>query len=159
MPIFIIGEKFMLIPQKTQYGLRAIFELAKRKGQGPVKIADIAQSQAIPQRFLEVILSQLKRGGFVESVRGNEGGYYLIKKPSELTIGEVIIFMQGPIGPVDCLTGNASEKCPLTGDCVFYPLWEKVRNSIAEIYDNTTFQNLIDEEKKMKEKYVPSYAI
>ena len=63
----------MLVSQKCQYALRALFELAKRNGEGPVKIAAIAKAQAIPPRFLEVILSQLKQGSFVESQRGSEG--------------------------------------------------------------------------------------
>ena len=67
----------MLVSQKSQYALRAIFELAKEYGKGP-KIAHIAEAQAIPVRFLEVILVHLKRGGFVDSQRGKEGGYFLI---------------------------------------------------------------------------------
>ncbi len=79
----------MLVSQKCQYALRAIFELAKRTGQGPVKIAEIAEAQAIPVRFLEVILSQLKQGRFAVSQRGSEGGYQLARPPQELTVGEI----------------------------------------------------------------------
>lgn len=83
----------MLISHRCQYALRAIFELAKRSNQGPVKIAQIAEVQAIPVRFLEVILSQLKQGRFVASRRGNRGGYILAYSPAELTVGAVIRFM------------------------------------------------------------------
>ncbi len=73
----------MLVSQKSQYALRAVFELARRNGGLPVKIADIAEAQAIPQRFLEVIMNQLKQGGFVESRRGKRGGYLLARSAGD----------------------------------------------------------------------------
>ena len=149
----------MAISQKCQYALRAVFELAKHYGQGPVKIADIAEVQAIPLRFLEVILSQLRQGGFAGSRRGNEGGYLLVRSPRGLTVGEVIRFVQGPLGPVDCLADDSRDKCPLYGDCVFFPMWQKVREAVSDVYDNTTFQNLVDQEMQKAESYVPSYSI
>jgi len=149
----------LLVPQKTQYALRAIFELARQYGRGPVKIAYIAKAQAIPPRFLEVILSQLKQGGFVESQRGSEGGYYLIRNPFHLTIGDLIRFMQGPITPVSCITDDPRDRCTLFGDCVFLAMWEKVGKAISEVYDNTTFHNLVEEERQKVQGFVPSYAI
>jgi len=77
----------MLVSQKAQYALRAVFELARRHGKGWVKISDIADTQAIPIRFLEVILGQMKQAGFVVSRRGTEGGYMLAVAPGELTVG------------------------------------------------------------------------
>ena len=149
----------MHISQKCQYALRAIFELAKRKGQGPVKIAEIAEAQAIPLRFLEVILSQLKQGEFVLSQRGNRGGYILARSADELTIGEVMRFMQGPVVPVECITTGSKDKCPLYGDCAFLPMWKKVGEAISGVYDNTTFQDLVDQEKQKNEKRAPQYFI
>jgi len=73
--------------QKSLYALRAIFELAKCSKQGPMRIADIAKAQAIPRRLLETILTQLKQAGFVESCRGNDGGYVLIPSPGKITVG------------------------------------------------------------------------
>ena len=130
--------------QKCQYALRAIFELAKEHNRGPVKIAEIAKIQAIPQRFLEVILLQLKQGGFVDSLRGNEGGYFLIQSPEVLTVGEIIRFIQGPLAPVSCVMNNfKSSKCTLYEGCVFLPMWEKVQKAVSDVYDGTTFQDLI----------------
>ncbi len=150
----------MLISQKCQYALRAVFELAKREGRGPVKIAEIAKLQAIPVRFLEVILSQLKQGGFVASQRGSEGGYYLLRDRRELTVGEVIRFVQGPVGPVGCVSETATgNSCPLYGDCAFIHMWERVNKAVSHVYDNTTFQDLIDEEQRKAKGYVPSYTI
>ena len=149
----------MLVSQKCQYALRAVFELSKRHGQGPIKIADIAEVQAIPPRFLEVILSQIKQGGFVASQRGSEGGYWLVRVPEQLTVGEVMRFVQGPIGPVECVAGNSDEKCPLYGNCAFLPMWEKVERAIAGVYDGTTFQDLVDQEREMAGQYIPGYSI
>jgi len=150
----------MLISQKCQYALRAVFELSKRYGSGPTRISDIASAQAIPPRFLEVILSQLKQGGFVRSKRGNEGGYELAKDPGQVTVGEIIRFVEGPFGPVDCVMGKKKDnKCPFYGDCVFLPMWERVAEAVSDVYDSSTFQTLVENEAERTQKYVPSYAI
>jgi len=149
----------LLVPQKSQYALRALFELARHYGQGPTKIAHIAKAQEIPVRFLEVILSQLKQGGFVESQRGSEGGYFLVRDPHDLTVGELMQFLHGPIAPVACVTGDSKDKCPFYGDCVFLPMWEKVRLAISEVYDNTTFQDFVEQAKQKAASFVPSYTI
>ena len=149
----------MLVPQKTQYALRAIFELARQHGRGPIKIAEIARTQALPMRFLEVILSQLKQGGFVGSQRGSEGGYFIVRDPHDLTIGELMRFLQGPISPVACLTDDRKDRCSLYGECVFLPMWEKVRLAISQVYDNTTFQDLVDQAERKSGRVAPSYAI
>ena len=149
----------MFVPQKCQYGLRALFELARHEGAGLVKTAAIAKAQAIPVRFLEVILSQLRRGGFVDSRRGSRGGYYLVRSPKDLTVGDVIRFMEGPIGPVVCVAGGANSECALYGDCVFLPMWRKVGEAMSEVYDGTTFQDLVDQDRERVKRYVPSYEI
>lgn len=149
----------MLVSQKCQYAVRAVFELSKRHGQGVVKIAEIAEAQAIPVRFLEVILSQLKQGGFVGSRRGKEGGYSLSRPPGGLTVGEVIRFVEGPVGPVDCVEDSAAGGCRLHGSCVFLGMWTRVERAISEVYDSTTFQGLVDEEERLQSEYVPSYVI
>lgn len=149
----------MLVSQKCQYAIRAIFELSRRWEQHPVKIADIAEAQSIPPRFLEVILSQLKQGGFIESKRGSDGGYTLARHPMTVTVGEVIRFLQGPIGPIECVAGQVESKCSLRNTCVFMPMWEEAKQALANVFDQTTFQCLLDREKRMNERYVPTYAI
>jgi len=136
----------------------ALFELARHYGEGPIKIAQIATAQSIPQSLLEVILSQLKKSGFVDSQQGNEGGYYMVRAPDELTVGDVIRFMQGSVGPVDCVTQKGDgNNCPLSGGCVLLPMWEEVQKAISNVYDSTTFQRLVDKDKRMR--YVPDYTI
>ena len=146
--------------QKCQYALRAVFELAKGYGRGTRRIADIAEAQAVPPRFLEVILAQLKQGKFVTSQRGNQGGYQLAREPSGLTVGEIIRFVDGPLGPVGCVAGEGDgAECPLRGKCVFLPMWERAKEALSGVYDSVTFEGLIEEERLMNDRHAPSYQI
>jgi Rrf2 family cysteine metabolism transcriptional repressor len=148
----------MQISQKCQYALRAVFELARRAREAPVKVGDIAEAQAIPPRFLEVILNQLKGGGFVESRRGASGGYFLARSPDELTMGEIIRFVEGPFKPVSCTVGDSAERCPLYGECVFLDVWEEAGKAMSDVFDGTTFRDLIKRPNR-KGVYVSSYCI
>ena len=152
----------MLISQRCQYALRAVFELAKQHGRGPVKIDDIAAPQAIPPRFLAAILNQLKQAGFVESRRGSEGGYLLARSPASLTVGQLIRFVEGPVGPVECMVGSATDRCPLRGSCVFLSMWEEAKQAVENVYDRTTFEDLMDRESAALARcgeYTPMYMI
>lgn len=149
----------MSISQKCQYALRAVFELAKRDGTGPTTVAEIAEAQAIPPRFLELILGQLRQGGFVESRRGVRGGYLLAAPRQILSVAEIIRFVDGPIAPVRCVAGSKDTDCPLHGNCAFMGMWARARDAIAEVYDETTFQDLMDEEQASARDYVAGYCI
>jgi Rrf2 family protein len=137
-----------IVPKRNQYALRAIFELAKHRGKGPTKISEIAHAQAIPLRFLEVILGQLKGTGWVESKRGFYGGYLLKCPPGDITVGDVLRFMQGPTRTMDCVACISKHDCPFNGECAFASMWTKVNEAMFRIYDETTIQNLIDKERK-----------
>jgi len=147
----------MILTQKTQYAIRAILELARQKNKGPIKIADIARAQYIPIRFLEVILNQLKGSGLVESKRGYHGGYILVRAPEKITIGEVFRFIQKPQSYRLCLGCETKNTCPFQGECMFLPLWEKIRSSIYTIYDQTTIQDLIPKKKKYQDMKMEAY--
>jgi len=144
----------MSVSQKCQYALRAVFELAKQKGAGPVTAADIAFAQAIPRGFLEVILVELKKAGFVTSRRGVRGGYHLAVAPGSLSVGEIISCIDGPVAPIKCLADSPGNECPLRGTCAFMPLWERVRDAVTRIYDSTTVQDLLDHEPADPAKYL-----
>ena len=94
----------MSVSSKCYYALRAVYALADHAGPEPIKIAEIAEREQIPIRFLEVILNQLKGGGFVQSRRGAEGGYRLARPAEHLTVGEIMRYIDGPIAPVDCVS-------------------------------------------------------
>jgi Rrf2 family protein len=149
----------MLISQKSQYALRAVFELSRHYGQGPLRAPQIAKAQAIPPKFLGIILHQLRQGGFVESRRGNEGGYLLSIPPKELTVGLILNFMEGPVVPVDCVTPGGQRRCPLGGRCVFMSLWQRARDAVNAIYEGTTLQDLVDQDRQNACQYVHSFDI
>lgn len=134
----------MLVSQKGRYALRALFELARSGAGRPVTIGQVAKSQQIPVRFLEGILVELKRGGFVESRRGAEGGYVLARPPERITVGEILRFVQGPLEPVECLGDPPREACPLRPDCVFVPMWKEAARAVSAVYDATRLQDLVD---------------
>jgi Rrf2 family protein len=149
----------MSLSQKCQYALRGLFELAKHEGDGPVPVAEIAEAQAIPPRFLELILKQLKQTGWVESFRGIRGGYALAVSPRALRVGEVIRFIEGPLAPVRCIAGLHGKDCALRGKCAFSGLWERAEQAVSGVYDATTFQDLVEEERAAERRYVPCYSI
>lgn len=134
----------MMITQKCQYALRAVFELSRRESEGPVRIAEIAENQAIPVRFLENILNELKHAGFVKSIRGKAGGYLLEQPAGLLTVGKIMRFAQGPILSVGC-TDKTDNPCPLQSRCNFLPMWERAAKALSDVYDTTTFADLLNE--------------
>jgi len=150
----------MFISQECHYALRAVLELARRYHRGSAKNSEIAEVQAIPPRFLEVILSELKRGGFVGSRRGSSGGYVLLDDPAKLTVGSIIGFIQGPVEPVECVSAESHMECSLRESCALTRMWQRVKKAVTDIYDTTTFQDLLDEEMRLRRRqFVPSYAI
>ena len=150
----------MTISQKCQYAVRSIFELAKREGEGPIRAGAIAEAQAIPIRFLEVILNELKQGGFVVSRRGAEGGFMLARPARAISMGEVMRFIDGPFGPVKCVQAAEGEiDCPFQGDCVFLPVWESAEQAVAKIFDGTSFAELAEREQLRVQTTVSNFSI
>ena len=136
----------MKISVKAEYALQAIFDLATQPAGEAIRIADIAKRQKIPQKFLELILSNLKQGGFVESRRGADGGYMLAKAASQLIVGDVILHVDGPS---DRRTGTAG----------FEDMWKRVDDSIHCILGNTNFQQLADQWQAKQSKYIANGEI
>lgn len=136
----------MLITQKHKYALRAIYELGKQFDNGQVKLAAIAEAQAIPLRFLEVIMAELKPSGIVASKRGYYGGYTLLRRPDEITVGDIFRFLDDAQSKERCNACDARENCPLHGECAFMPMWDRVQDAIYNVYDQTTIQDLLNNE-------------
>ena len=149
----------MNVSQKCQYALRAVFELAKRSSAEPTTAARIAKAQAIPARFLESILGELRQGGFTVSRRGAKGGFFLAADPSVLSVGDIIRFVDGPIAPVTCLADGDKATCELFGRCAFITMWARARDAVAGVYDTTTFSDLVETERVEGLKDSPSYCI
>lgn len=148
-----------MVSQKCQYALRALLELAARSEREPVSVTQLAASQAIPARFLELILGQLRQGGFVRSHRGRCGGYVLVRPSLELTVGEVIRFIDGPVGPVKCVSGGNVTDCTHYGHCVFLDMWSRAQKALANVYNRTTLADLVDRQRALARQDKPTYCI
>ena len=131
----------MRITYKGDYALKAILDLALQYGNGPVQIQAIAISTDAPVKFLEQVLLDLKRGGFVNSRRGKEGGYLLAKSPSEIRVGDVIRFIDGNSEPIACVAEDY-QNCHHIRNCVFRKIWQDVAKATSNIIDNITFDDL-----------------
>ncbi len=149
----------MSVSAKCYYAIRAIYALAERGGTEPMKIADIAEREQIPIRFLEVILGQLKGRGFVQSRRGAEGGYMLARSPDAITVGEIMRSVDGPIAPVDCVSQSRPKECEFHGECHFFGFWGRVRQAISDVVDRTTFADLLKENRERKAAFVNEWMI
>ena len=149
----------MVLSQKSQYAVRAVFELSKRHGSGPVKAAHVAGAQYIPVRFLENILTQLRLAGIVESVRGKEGGYRLSRPPLDISVGEVVRLIQGPMSVIECAEAGAGAGCPLRVGCVLLPMWERAHQAMMAVFDETSLQDLVDQEREADGCHALDYAI
>ncbi len=137
----------MNISVKSEYALQALFDLAAQPPGEPVKIADIARREKIPQKFLELILSGLKQGGFVESRRGAEGGYRLAKPADQITVGEVLRFLE---------EGKKPKRQKANA---FTDLWSRVDASVSAILDRMTFAELVRRWKESQARYVANWEI
>jgi Rrf2 family transcriptional regulator, cysteine metabolism repressor len=150
----------MNLSQKCQYAFRATFELARRYGtEEPASVAEIAEVQAIPPRFLEQILAELKQGGFVVSKRGAQGGYVLAIPPADLRVGDIIRFIEGPISPVQCIIQEQEAECPLRADCLFQNFWQRAKDAVENVYDSTTFRDLVREADDRCRTATANYSI
>lgn len=133
----------MKLSKKSEYGLRALLELTLAHGERTLQRQDIAQRQHIPIEFLEQILLALKRAGILSSRRGMKGGYTLIKQPEDVTLGQVIRILDGPLAPIGCVSKTAYQKCsecPYAdkAQCPVQQVMGTVRDAIAGILDHYT---------------------
>ena len=135
----------MRFSKKSEYALRALLELTQAYGQRPVRRSDIAVRQQIPIGFLESILLQLKNAGFLASRSGLDGGFWLIKKPEQISLGSVIRALDGPLAPIPCVSQTAfqtCEDCPYANEAqcpIKVPMLE-VRNAISGVLDHWTLR-------------------
>jgi len=136
---------------KADYALQAILDLASQRPGEPVKIADIARRQKIPQKFLELILVGLKQAGFVESRRGAEGGYLLGRAADSITVGEVIRSVDGPTEGKG--RGRAKPETPFTD------MWSQVDMAVAAIIDHTSIGELLHDWEDRQSKHVLNWEI
>ena len=149
----------MRISTKGDYATRAMQDLALHYDLGPIQIEEIARRQHLPVRYLEQILLNLKRAGFLESKRGVSGGYYLAKHPREITMGAIIRAMEGPIIPIFCVGSGKREVCVEEPHCSLRDIWADVRDAVVKIVDQTTLEDLCRQIKVKRERQGLTYQI
>lgn len=148
----------MKLSRKCQYALKAVFELAWRNAGQPVKTCTIAKAQRMSTRFTEIILNELKHGGYVESRRGNAGGYLLTRDAADVTVREVIEYIQGPISLVPEATEGGANTAFL-GNEAFRELWQQVNDAVCEVCDSRTFADLVESERAARDSSAVNYCI
>ena len=147
----------MLLSTKGRYGLKASLELAFFYGDGPINLKSISEKYKIPESYLEQLLSKLKKSGYIETIRGKQGGYLLAKEPKDITVGMILRALEGDITSSDCLK---NENCGAENTCVTRIIFEDIEKSINKIIDNTTLydmvkkRNEISKEARQWEKYI-----
>jgi Rrf2 family protein len=140
-----------MISKKTKYGLKSLLYLARKYDQGPILISDLAHEERIPKKFLELILLALKNNGILQSRKGKGGGYYLGKSPREISVGNVIRILDGPLAPVPCVSRSAYAKCYECQDewsCGIRLVMMDVRVAITNILDKTSLADMQEQEEK-----------
>ncbi len=144
----------MKLSTRTRYGMRAILELAANYGKGPLQTNVIAKDQDISVKYLEQLMAILKTSGLVKSIRGAKGGYILAKKPDEIKLSDVFFCLEGSTITVECVDNPAY--CERFADCACRQLWSQVQQSITNVLQSATLQDLMD---KSKNQRTPNYQI
>ncbi len=148
----------MRISAKGEYAILAILDLAVSYDTESVRtLEEISADQYIPHPFLVQILLELKRAGLVESRRGAGGGYRLARHPRDISLGEVIRLIDGPILPFKCSTPSQDDNdCPHKGNCVLTSVWGHVRNAISDVIEKISFEELAKRQENISS---PMYHI
>jgi Rrf2 family protein len=142
------------ISTRGEYGIRAILDIALHSDEGPVTLKSISGRQDISEPYLEQLIGGLRKAGLVVSTRGSQGGYVLAREPSQITIGDLIRVLEGPIAPVDCVNEQMGDSgcCSNVNRCATRVLWRKLRDSMTEVLDSTTLADLIDTSKDLNKE-------
>lgn len=150
------------LSKKAKYGLRALYALTRRYGEGPVLISTLAKQELIPQKFLEAILLEMRNRGIVASKKGKGGGYALSVPPNRITIGSVVRMIDGPLAPLPCASETAFRKCDECADvetCETRLVMKQVRDATAAILDRTTLEEVCRKIDETKEQGQPQEAL
>ena len=141
----------MKISTKGRYALRLMLDLAINDGEELIRIKDISKRQGISEKYLEQIISNLKRAGYVKSLRGAQGGYRLSMEPKEYSVGMILRLTEGNMVPVGCLE-EKEENCKRMDSCITIRLWAMLNDAVKSVIDKVTLQDLVDWEKEAQGK-------
>lgn len=137
----------MKISTKGRYALRLMLDIALDESEGPVRLKEIASRQGISDKYLEQIISILNKAGYVKSVRGPMGGYHLVRKLEEYTVGEILALTEGSLSPVECAGDYGS--CERQEKCASQILWKKLNDAIYQVVDSVTLKDLVLWQKEL----------
>lgn len=147
MKLVGIRGDYVKISTKGRYGLKAMFDLALHYGDGPISLSSIAERRKISLSYLEQLVSQLKKAGVVDSIRGAQGGYLLSDKPENISVGQVLRALE-QLAPVDCVKEDHS--CESAEACVTRVVYKKILDSILETVNGITLQDMLDDYSNKK---------
>jgi len=140
------------ITTKGRYGLRALIDLAQYSEIEPVSINSIANRQGISERYLEQLMTLLKKAGIIKSIRGAGGGYVLAKEMEDISVGDVLRALEGSLEPVECAAFNEEDSCQAAGGCVTKYVWQKINESINQTVNEISIKQLVEESKTVGNK-------
>ncbi|MFC1675904.1 RrF2 family transcriptional regulator [Planctomycetota bacterium] len=138
----------MRLSTRTRYGIRAVLELARNYGNGPLQIKTIAARQKLSPKYLEQLMATLKSAGIVRSIRGSKGGYILARPPEEIKVSQCFDCLEGRVITIECVTDN--NYCSRMDGCVARGLWTQVQNAVMNVLESMTLKDLVDKAKKGK---------
>lgn len=139
----------MRLSTKGRYGLKAMFQISLQYGEGPITLKTVADEQSLSENYLEQLVSVLRRDGFLESVRGSQGGYLLAKPPGEITVGNILRSLEGNMALADCVIDDEISKCEREEFCVTKLVWQRIGDSINEVIDSITLEDMVNEHMNM----------
>jgi Rrf2 family protein len=143
------------VSKKTEYGLRAMVAIAKMAGQDkPVPLSTIAESEGIPEQFLDQIVAKLRKAGFVKSIRGVNGGYMLSRPASEISIGSLVRLLEGSLAPIACISeevSDANASCGRISVCHTRNIWLRVMDALTNALDSITLADVMRDEVPLQQ--------
>jgi Rrf2 family transcriptional regulator, cysteine metabolism repressor len=146
----------MQVSYKCDYALKVLLELTLHKDQGILTSQEMSKKLDIPLKFLEQVLSDLRKGGFVESKRGNMGGYKIVGDPAKITVGMIVRQIDGNIEPIDCVN-DSYKGCRDIRNCAFRKTWCCVNQAISNVVDKTTIEDVAKDVRASNDS--PNYYI
>jgi Rrf2 family protein len=144
----------MRISSKSEYGVRALFELAQCYGQPPLQSSEIAERQHIPEAYLNQLLITLRKSGLVRSLRGPQGGHQLARQPSQITLAEIVNALEGPTTVFEAVRGRGDHAAP---EPIVASVWASVQEAIEGVLSTTTLETLLDRKRELEA--TPSFQI
>ncbi|MCD6519503.1 MAG: Rrf2 family transcriptional regulator [Anaerolineae bacterium] len=142
----------MKLSSRERFGLRAMVEFARRYGQGPTPLSEVARAQELSLSYLEHIVASLRRAGLLESIRGAHGGYVLAKDPAKISVGDVFRAVEGCLMPLDCMRTDGTN-CAREPVCATRSVWQLISERLKETLDNTSLADLLEQCRSGKDPY------